>query len=638
MLSFAARLGAEEPVKRLILPGESFLVEGRPAFILLPPEERRQKPQPWVMYAPTLPAYPDSHEKWMHEQFLAAGVAVAGIDAGEAYGSPNGQKLMSALYDELTQNRGFAAKPCLLGRSRGGLWVSSWAIANPDKVAGIAGIYPVFDLTTYPGLAKAAPAYGMTAQELESSLTDHNPIARIDVLAKAKVPVCIIHGDTDKVVPLAKNSAILAERYKQAGAADSVTLIVAEGQGHNFWEGFFRCQELVDFTVQRAKAGAASDEVGSARPTTVRVASVQAKRRLVDWRIKQPAEVLKAVDENLAALEEIVHKAGEQKCDVLAFPEDTLGLLNWYGMNEKIASEVLPEAVSRMLSQLGRAAAMHHMYLVVCSDFIESDGATYNTAFFLGRDGKEIGRYYKTCPTWSESASRARGKSLPVFATDDLGTVGMLICYDLVFPETARGLALAGADVIFFPTMGGAAVGDDDIGLQALRVRAAENHVYLVVAFRGSGSMIISPRGKILARAEGPDGLAVADIDPQGGRQGGDAMNYQHDMRARLFRERNPAAFGILTEPSPPILDKVPIDITKEEAGRIAAEVLTIGEEEFQKAEALARKGDAGAAVDAYVRLQTKYRGSWIERVAAERLRTLRSALDKKSPPPGTEP
>ena len=62
--------------------------------------------------------------------------------------------------------------------------------------------------------------------------------------------------------------------------------------------------------------------------------------------------------------------------------------------------------------------------------------------------------------------------------------------------------------MIFFPTMGGAAVGDDDIGLQALRVRAAENHVYVVVAFRGGGSMMISPRGKIIARAEGDDGLA----------------------------------------------------------------------------------------------------------------------------------
>jgi predicted amidohydrolase len=389
----------------------------------------------------------------------------------------------------------------------------------------------------------------------------------------------------------------------------------------------FNAKTRAEETQAKRRPPSADEQVPATEasgPVTVRVAAVQAKRRLVDWHVQEPAEVLAAVDENLAALEKIVHSAGEQKCDVLAFPEDTLGLLNWYGMNERIAGQVLPEAVTRMLDRLGRAAASHQMYLVVCSDFIEPDGATYNTAFFLGRDGKQIGRYHKTCPTWSECGARKRGDTLPVFPTPDLGTVGMLICYDLVFPETARCLALAGADMIFFPTMGGAAVGDDDIGLQALRVRAAENHVYLVVAFRGSGSMIISPRGKIIARAEGPDGLAIADIDPRGGREGGDAMNHQRDMRARLFRERNPAAFGILTEPNPPVLKKVPIDIPQKEAGRIAARVLTIGEEEFRRAETLAREGKTGAAIAAFDRLRTEYRGSWIDRVAAERLRTLR--------------
>ncbi|HUG67579.1 MAG TPA: prolyl oligopeptidase family serine peptidase [Pirellulaceae bacterium] len=242
------------PVKTLILPGEAFLVDGRPAFILWPPEEKRQKPQPWIMYTPTLPPYPDSHEKWMHERFVAAGVAVAGIDVGEAYGSPAGQKHFTALYHELTENRGFAAKPCLLGRSRGGLWVSSWAIHNVDKVAGIAGIYPVFDLRTYPGLNRAAPAYGLQPDELAAKLDEYNPIARINVLAEAKVPVFIIHGDADNVVPLKENSATLFERYKQANAGDAVELVVVEGQGHNFWPGFFRCQELVDFAIRRAKA------------------------------------------------------------------------------------------------------------------------------------------------------------------------------------------------------------------------------------------------------------------------------------------------------------------------------------------------------------------------------------------------
>lgn len=246
----------DAPIKTLILPGEAFLVEGRPAFIFLPPEDKRSKPQPWIMYGPTLPGYPDSHETWMHEQFLAAGVAVAGIDVGEGYGSPDSQAKFLALYNEMTEKRGYAQKPCLLGRSRGGLWVSSWACANPDKVAGIVGIYPVFDFRTYPGLDKAAPAYGLTKEQLEAKLKEHNPIEKVSVLAQAKIPALFIHGDQDTVVPLKENSAEFQARYKSAGQEPLVQLIVAEGQGHNFWEGFFRCQPLIDFAIEKAKLGA----------------------------------------------------------------------------------------------------------------------------------------------------------------------------------------------------------------------------------------------------------------------------------------------------------------------------------------------------------------------------------------------
>jgi pimeloyl-ACP methyl ester carboxylesterase len=76
------------------------------------------------------------------------------------------------------------------------------------------------------------------------------------VLAKGRVPAFFIHGDEDKVVPLKENSAEFVARYKAAGAGDVVTLVVAKGQGHNFWEGFFHCQGLVDFAIARALSGA----------------------------------------------------------------------------------------------------------------------------------------------------------------------------------------------------------------------------------------------------------------------------------------------------------------------------------------------------------------------------------------------
>ncbi len=196
---------------------------------------------------------PDTHEEWMHRKFLEAGVAVAGIDMGEAYGNPESRKIFDKFYDELTERRQMSKKPCLLGRSRGGLWVSSWAADHPERFAGIAGIYPVYDLRSYPGLAKAAPAYGLTEAELSQRLNEFNPISRAGVLAKAKLPVYIIHGDEDVVVPLEANSAALAAAYRAAGNEAYITVNVIKGQGHNFWEGFFRCQELVDFVIKVSK-------------------------------------------------------------------------------------------------------------------------------------------------------------------------------------------------------------------------------------------------------------------------------------------------------------------------------------------------------------------------------------------------
>ena len=242
-----------QPTKQLILPGEVLSVAGRTAFILTPAAASEQSDvKPWILYSPTLPSYPDKAEQWMHEQFTKAGVAVAGIDTGESYGSPAALKAAEALHAEMVR-RGYSTKPALLGRSRGGLWASAWAIAHPELTAGVGGIYPVYDWRTYPGVAKAAPAYGLKPDELLARVGELCPIERIDVAAKAGVPFCIIHGDDDTVVPLGPHSAELQKRYEAAGKGELVNLIIAKGQGHSFWEGFFHCQELVDFLIEKAK-------------------------------------------------------------------------------------------------------------------------------------------------------------------------------------------------------------------------------------------------------------------------------------------------------------------------------------------------------------------------------------------------
>lgn len=236
--------------KKLPLPGHVLRVDGHTAFLILPEAGKAPAERPWVWYAPTLPGLPGEEEKWMFERFLDAGIAIAGIDVGESYGSPEGRAAYSAFYDEMVRGRGLSKRPSLLARSRGGLMLYNWAVEHPDSVACVAGIYPVCNLTSYPGIDKACGAYGMTPQQLNDALARHNPVDRVEPLARARVPVFHIHGDADKVVPLEANSAELARRYRKFGG--EMTLLVIEGRGHDMWPGWFQSRELVDFVVAHA--------------------------------------------------------------------------------------------------------------------------------------------------------------------------------------------------------------------------------------------------------------------------------------------------------------------------------------------------------------------------------------------------
>jgi pimeloyl-ACP methyl ester carboxylesterase len=231
--------------KGLPFPGETLSISHRQAFLIPSAYAPAGGPKPWVWYAPTLPNLPGGSERWMFEKLLTAGIAIAGIDVGESYGSPEGRQGFSDLYTELTQTRGYSTKPAMLARSRGGLMTLAWAAENPGKVVAWAGIYPVSNIASYPGIQRAAPSYKLTEAELATHLLQHNPVDRLDALAKAGVPLFAIHGDSDKLVPLNTNSGLLKERYTALNG--SMELIIPPGQGHNMWPGFFECEELVAF-------------------------------------------------------------------------------------------------------------------------------------------------------------------------------------------------------------------------------------------------------------------------------------------------------------------------------------------------------------------------------------------------------
>ena len=353
---------------------------------------------------------------------------------------------------------------------------------------------------------------------------------------------------------------------------------------------------------------------------TVKIGAVQAPVALVDFHLERLAAAIDSAEANLAAVAAAVDRAGAAGCAAAVLTEDTLGVHKWLAAHPSLVRPALLRLVPRLLAELGAVAAARGLHVVCASDAL-AGGAVYSTAFLIGPDGELAGTYHKVNLPYCEAGSRRRGTGYPVFAAGALGPVGLLVCHDMVFPEPLRCLALAGAGMVFVPTMGVASVGADDLGELGFRMRAADNGVYLVVAYRRAGSMVISPRGELLARGDGE--LVAAAVDPAGGREGGNAFDTQADFRARLFRERVPQSYGLLGEPQPPVLARLPDSGSPVAITRRAAAVMTRGEDEFAAAETLLRAGERAAARRLFERLCEQYAGAWIERAARQRLATL---------------
>ena len=215
------------------------------AFVIHP-----EKPDGrWLCYAPTfIGSYPADIHTWLFERILSNGIAIAGIDVGESYGNKAGREIFSRFHSYLTENYQLQPKAILLAQSRGALMLYNWAAENPSLVDRIAGIYPVCDLRSYPGIEIAAAAYEMTVEEMENDIEKNNPVDRLDSLVSNKVRIFHVHGDSDEIVPLEQNSARLIGRYNDLGG--DAKLVIIPGAGHEEIEQFFCCEDLLNFITE----------------------------------------------------------------------------------------------------------------------------------------------------------------------------------------------------------------------------------------------------------------------------------------------------------------------------------------------------------------------------------------------------
>ena len=213
-----------------------FWVGSSKCFVLDANSSNQNKP--WVWYAPTLPAHPDTSHSWYIDKLLEKAISFAGCDQGEVRGSPKSVGRFTKFYNEMV-DRGYSKKPILLGQSRGGLMMLSWAVKNPNKVKAFAGIYPVLNLKSWPmtrNLSSTLADFEMDQDTFLKTVDLHNPIHQLEGLAQAKVPLFMVHGDSDRIVPLEDNTEIVINRYTKLGGGAEVKVV--PGKGHQVGDDF----------------------------------------------------------------------------------------------------------------------------------------------------------------------------------------------------------------------------------------------------------------------------------------------------------------------------------------------------------------------------------------------------------------
>lgn len=211
----------------------------------------------------------------------------------------------------------------------------------------------------------------------------------------------------------------------------------------------------------------------------------------------------KSARENIEEFCGWIDRAAQSAPDIVVLPEG----MTMVGTSFSCA-DVAEPIPGPTLERMGEMARKDNCYIVAC--YNERDGkAVYNTAILVDRKGRLVGKYRKLyIPRNEVTDGELPGQDAVVFHTD-FGTVGMMICWDVQYPEPAQLMALKGAEIIFLPIWGGSE--------HLIKARAIEDHVFVVTSGYDVPSMIVDPEGTVLATArasgKGKGEIAVAEID-----------------------------------------------------------------------------------------------------------------------------
>jgi N-carbamoylputrescine amidase len=253
-----------------------------------------------------------------------------------------------------------------------------------------------------------------------------------------------------------------------------------------------------------------------------------------------------ARDQNVARACAFVEQAAAEKPDLVILPEFFNN--EYFPQYRDYKYMEYAETEDGYTQTHMKEAARRHGFHIVSTIFeMARPGLYYDTAMLINPAGEIVAKYRKVHPAALLSLEKIYfrgGSSFPVFPLADW-TIGFSICYDNLFPESCRTLALHGAELIFAPYATPVA----DPWENFLSTRALENGVYLAACnhvgqegdwFMTGKSMVIDPGGKILQQASSTqEEILCVDIQRE--------EVIQARKRFPLFRDRRPDAYAAIT-------------------------------------------------------------------------------------------
>ena len=227
-------------------------------------------------------------------------------------------------------------------------------------------------------------------------------------------------------------------------------------------------------------------------------------------------------EENLKKIISYISKASSKNATLCAFPE----FMMLYTKSSQTAKELtsLSEKINgNFILTIAKAAKENHIQVI--GSFYErskKNNRVYDTSFVINHLGKVISTYRKIhlydALGFKESDKMIPGSKIAKPVGTSIGKIGMMICYDLRFPEMSRALALAGSEVLIAPSAWVKGPMKEEHWITINKTRAIENGCYVIAPAQVGNiycgrSLVVDPYGKVLLDMKKKQGISFVNID-----------------------------------------------------------------------------------------------------------------------------